>query len=165
MEVTLQGKPVTLKGNQVREGDRFPRFTVMKNDLTPVDSKAFCGIRVFLAVPSLDTGVCDMEVRSFNKKASELPNVSIYAVSMDLPFAQTRWCGAKGVYAVTTLSDYRDRSFGRATGTLIGELGLLTRAVFVVDPNGVVVYAEYLQEIGDHPDYDRIYARLTELIR
>ena len=102
---------------------------------------------------------------AFNEKAAQYPDVKLYAVSLDLPFAQARWCGANGVNAVTTLSDYRDRDFGRVTGTLIQELSLLTRAIFLVDDDNVVRYVEYVPEITDHPDYDTLEQKLNQVIR
>lgn len=165
MNITFQGNPLTLKGPALQTGSKFPDFTLTDNALNPVHSRELSGIRVFLTVPSLDTGVCDMEVKQFNQKAAELPGVSLYAVSLDLPFAQSRWCGAAGVQAVKTLSDYRDRSFGLATGTFIEELALLTRAVFVVDAGNQIVYAEYVPEVTDHPNYEAIYQKLAELTK
>lgn len=114
-------------------------------------------------MPSLDTGVCDQEVRWFNEKAAELPGVTIVAVSLDLPFAQARWCGGGGIEAVRTLSDYKERRFGKATGTYIEELALLARAVFVVDENDTVVYAEVVPEVSNHPNYEAVYQKLREL--
>ena len=157
MKITFMGNPLTLVGTQLKAGNMLPDFTVTKNDLSPLTLADTQGkTRIFLAVPSLDTPVCDMEIREFNKRAAELPNVIIYTISMDLPFAQARWCGAASVEAVVTASDYKDRAFAAATGTLIEELALLTRAAFVVDAAGKVVYVEYLEEITDQPDYDAI---------
>lgn len=163
MPITFQGKPLTLCGSRLKSGDLFPDFTLTGNDLREVRGKDLTGVRVFLTVPSLDTGVCDQEVRRFNETAAVHPGVSIYAVSLDLPFAQARWCGSAGVKAVQTLSDYKDHSFGKATGTRIEELGLLTRAVFVVDQAGKVVYAEYVPEVTSHPNYDAALHCLREL--
>lgn len=165
MQITFKGEKVTLKGTRLKKGDPFPSFTLVKNDLSVATEKDFSGVRVFLTIPSLDTGVCDLEIRNFNQKASELPDVSICAVSLDLPFAQARWCGAKGVYAVTTLSDYRDRSFGMATGTLIEGINLLTRAAFVVNESNVVQYAEYVPEVANHPDYEKVYRAVSSLLQ
>ncbi|MCL2573296.1 MAG: thiol peroxidase [Defluviitaleaceae bacterium] len=156
MKITFQGNPLTLEGSQTKQGDMMPDFTVSKNDLSPLTLADTGGVRIFLAVPSLDTAVCDMEIREFNQRAAELSNVTIYTISMDLPFAQARWCGAAGVSSVVTASDYKDRAFACATGTFIKELGLLTRAAFVVDASGKVVYAEYLEEITEQPNYDAI---------
>ena len=160
MVVTMQGNPVKLYGKMLKVGDKMPDFVVADNGLAEVKGSDLTGVRVFASVPSLDTGVCDMEIRRFNQKAGELPGVKIYAVSMDLPFAQARWCGAAGVSAVQTLSDYQQRSFGKATGTLIEGLELLARAVFVVDADNVIRYVEYVPEVTHHPDYDALYAAL-----
>ena len=156
MKVTFQGEPLTLVGTGLKVGDMFPDFTVSKNDLSTLMFADTSGVRIFLAVPSLDTPVCDLEVMTFNNRVSEIPNVSVYTISMDLPFAQSRWCGANHVEAVQTVSDYKDRSFAKGTGTYIEELGLLTRAAFVVDANGKVVHVEYLKEITEQPDFDTI---------
>lgn len=164
MSVTFQGNPVTLKGNTLREGDILPEFTLTDSTMNLVRGKELKGLRVFVVVPSLDTGVCDLEVKKFNEKASQIEDVRIICVSLDLPFAQARWCGAAGVNAVKTLSDYRDRSFGLGTGTLVEELMLLTRAVFIVDINDRVVYAEYVPEITSHPDYDKIFDKLKSCL-
>jgi len=158
MKITFQGNPLTLTGAQLKPGDTLKDFIVTKNDLSPLTLADTKGIRIFLTVPSLDTPVCDMEIREFNKRAAGLPNVTIYTISMDLPFAQARWCGAAGVNSVTTVSDYKDKTFAAATGTLIAELGLLTRAAFVVDSTGKVTYTEYLSEITDQPNFDAILA-------
>lgn len=154
MKVTFQGSPLTLEGTQLSVGDKFPDFTVTKNDLSKLTLKDTQGVRVILTVPSLDTGVCDTEVNTFNKRASEISGVSIYTISADLPFAQARWCGAAAVTSVVTASDYNERSFGASTGTFIKELALLTRAVFVLNAASEVVYVEYLEEITNEPNYD-----------
>ena len=157
MSVTMMGKPISLQGSRLKVGDSFPEFTLTDINLGKVTSQQLTGKRVFLTVPSLDTGVCDMEVRNFNKKAGEIKDVHIYAVSMDLPFAQSRWCGGAGVKNVTTLSDYQTHNFGKATGTLIKGLELLTRAVFVVDEKNIIKYVEYVAEVTNHPDYEAVY--------
>lgn len=153
MEITFKGKPVALTGKPLRVGDAMPDFALTDSSLATVRGAALTGVRVFLTVPSLDTDVCDAEVRRFNEEAAALPGVSVFAVSMDLPFAAARWCGAAGVNNVRVLSDYKDHSFGRATGTRLEELGLLTRAVFIVNQSGKIAYAEYVPEVADHPDY------------
>ena len=155
MTVTFQGNPLTLEGTQVKVGDTAPDFTVVNNDLNPLKLSDTKGKRVFLTVPSLDTPVCDTEVRRFNQEASKLGNVTIYTISMDLPFAQARWCGGANIDKVITASDYKDREFGKNYGVYINELGLLSRAVFVVDENNKVTYVEYLNEITDEPNYDK----------
>ena len=155
MKVTFQGNPLTLEGVQVKVGDNAPNFTVVNNDLNAVSLNDTKGKRIFLTVPSLDTPVCDTEVRRFNEEAAKLDNVTIYTVSMDLPFAQARWCGAAGIDNVVTVSDYKDREFSKNYGAYINELGLSTRAVFVVDENNKVTYVEYLNEITEEPNYDK----------
>ena len=135
MKVTFQGNPLTLEGTQLKVGDTAPNFTVVDNDLNPFKLSDTKGKRVFLTVPSLDTPVCDTEVRRFNQEAAKLGDVTIYTISMDLPFAQGRWCGGAEIDKVKTVSDYKDREFGKNYGVYINELGLLSRAVFVVDEN------------------------------
>ncbi|MCH1627593.1 thiol peroxidase [Fredinandcohnia quinoae] len=153
--ITFKGGAVTLLGNEVKVGEKAPEFTVLANDLSPVslaDSKG--SVRLISVVPSLDTGVCDAQTRRFNEEAANLDNVKILTVSVDLPFAQKRWCGANGIDNVQTLSDHRDLSFGEAYGVAIQELRLLARAIFVVDSNDVVTYVEYVSEATDHPNYE-----------
>jgi thiol peroxidase len=151
----MKGNPVTLVGDEVKVGDRAPDFTVAANDLSPVSFSSYRGkVCIIAAVPSLDTSVCDMETRKFNIEAGKLgPDISILTISMDLPFAQKRWCGAAGVDKLTTLSDYNDASFGKTYGVLVKEMRLLARAVFVVDRSGTVTYREIVKEIGTEPDY------------
>lgn len=156
MNIKFQGNPITLDGNIVKVGDIAPDFIVVDNGLNPVNSKDLKGKRVYVSVPSIDTDVCDMEVRKFNEEASNLADIKIYTISMDLPFAQARWCGNAGVENVKTLSDYKDREFGKNYGTYIKELGLLTRAVFVVDENNKVIYVEYCEEVTSEPNYEEV---------
>ncbi|SEM89688.1 thiol peroxidase [Lihuaxuella thermophila] len=153
--VTFKGNPVTLLGPEIKAGDQAPDFTVLANDLSTVtlnDSKGT--VRIISVVPSLDTGVCDLQTRRFNEEASKLEGVKVLTISVDLPFAQKRWCGAAGVDNLQTLSDHRELSFGTAYGVAIKELRLLTRAVFVIDKNDKVVYVEYVPEVTNHPDYE-----------
>ncbi|KGX89125.1 thiol peroxidase [Pontibacillus litoralis] len=153
--VTFKGNQVTLLGNEVKVGDKAPQFTVLANDLSEVSLRDYKGnVKLISVVPSIDTGVCDAQTRKFNEEADKLENVNVLTVSMDLPFAQARWCGANGVDKVDTLSDHRDASFGEAFGVLIQELRLLARAVFVVDSNDEIVYVEYVPEATNHPNYD-----------
>ncbi|WP_097027447.1 thiol peroxidase [Clostridium peptidivorans] len=156
MNIKFQNKPVTLKGAEVKVGDSAPDFTAIDNNLNPVSLKDTKGVRIVLTVPSIDTPTCDLETRTFNNKATSIPNVTIYTVSMDLPFAQSRWCAAHGVKNVITLSDYKDRLVGENYGTYVAELGLLTRAAFVIDSNNKVVYVEYVEEITEQPNYDKV---------
>jgi thioredoxin-dependent peroxiredoxin len=155
MSVTFKEKPVTLLGNQVKAGDQAPDFKVLANDLSEVtlaDSKG--SVRLIAAVPSVDTGVCDSEVRRFNEEASKLDHVKVLTISVDLPFAQKRWCAAAGIENVQTLSDHRDLSFGKAYGVAIEELRLLARSVFVIDSSDKVTYVEYVDEVTNHPNYE-----------
>lgn len=157
-QVTMRGNPVTLVGQPVQVGQEAPDFTVVDNDLGAVSLKDTAGVRLIASVPSLDTGVCDAETRRFNEEAASLGAAKVYVVSMDLPFAQKRWCGAAEVDAVQTLSDHRDASFGQNYGVLIEGLRLLARAVFVVDSNNKVTYVEYVPEVTDHPNYEAALA-------
>jgi thiol peroxidase len=161
----MGGKPVTLVGNPVKVGDKAPDFVAVDHELQPVGFDAFRGKVVVLAsVPSLDTEVCSIETRRFNQEAAGLGgDVVIVTVSMDLPFAQKRWCGAAGVDRVVTLSDHRDASFGMAYGVLIKEVRLLARAVFVVDREGVVGYVQLVPELGREPDYEAALAAVRAL--
>jgi thiol peroxidase len=160
--VTFKGNPLTLVGNEVKVGQEAPDFVVIDNDLTPVKFSSYLGkVCIISSVVSLDTPVCDTQTRKFNEEASRLgPDVAILTVSMDLPFAQKRWCGAAGVNRLQTLSDHRDASFGMAYGLLIKELRLLARAVFIVDGKGLIRYKELVKEVTNEPDYN---AGLSEL--
>lgn len=162
--ITMKGGPLTLVGNEVRIGDKAPDFEVLDNDLSPVRFSSFGGkLCIISSVPSLDTPVCDMETRRFNEEASKLgPDVVILTISMDLPFAQKRWCGAAGVTRVQTLSDHRDASFGTSYGVLIKELRLLARAVFLVDRAGTIQYIELVKEITDEPDYEAVLSAVSK---
>lgn len=153
--ITLHGNPLTLMGNEIRMGEVAPDTELLDNDLKAVKLSDYHGKIVILSVvPSLDTPTCDMQTRRFNSEAAKLSDdVAILTVSMDLPFAQKRWCGAAGVDQVTTLSDHRTAVFGQAFGLLIKELRLLARAVLVLDREGVIRYFQLVKEVGDEPDY------------
>jgi thiol peroxidase len=163
--ITMRGNPLTLTGNEVKVGQTAPDFTAVDNNLAPVKFSSFRGKTCILSsVPSLDTPVCDMETRKFNEEAGRLgPDVSVLTISMDLPFAQKRWCGAAGVTKVQTLSDYRDASFGMAYGVLIKELRLLARAVFLVDKGGKIQYLELVKEVSKEPDYESVLKALKKV--
>jgi thioredoxin-dependent peroxiredoxin len=163
--ITMKGNPLTLDGNEPQVGRPAPDFTAAANDLSPVSLATWRGKTLVLsAVPSLDTSVCDIETRRFNQEAANLgPNVQIVTVSMDLPFAQKRWCGAAGITRVATVSDYRDASFGLAYGVLIKELRLLARAIFVVDAGGVLRYAQLVKEVASEPDYAAVLDAVKKL--
>jgi len=155
-EVTLQGNPLTLVGPRLKAGDKAPDFVVLNTELAPVSLSSHPGkVCIIASVPSLDTPVCDIEVRQFNEEAANLgPEVIIMTISMDLPFAQKRWCGAAGVHKLITLSDHRDASFGAAYGVLIKELRLLARSVIIVDKEGTIRYFELVRELAQEPDYE-----------
>jgi len=163
--VTFQGQPLTLLGPELSAGDAAPDATLLGNDLSDVSLSGFRGkVCLISVVPSLDTGVCDAQTRRFNEAAAGLgENVVILTVSMDLPFAQARWCGAAGVDQVVTLSDHRTGAFGEAYGVLIKELRLLTRAIFVVDTEGVIRHVEIVGEVTNHPNYEAALAAVAEL--
>ena len=158
-KVMFKDTPLTLLGNEVKVGQAAPDFKVQKSgDLSDYALTSSAGkTRIIATVPSLDTPVCDLETKRFNEEASKLPNVEIVCVSMDLPFAQKRWCAASNVDKVITASDHRDGSFGKNYGVLIsgGPLDrVLARAVFVIGPDNKVKHAEYVGSIGDHPNYE-----------
>jgi thioredoxin-dependent peroxiredoxin len=161
--VMFKDKPVTLLGNEVKVGQAAPDFKIQKSsDMSDYTLASAAGkTRIIASVPSLDTPVCDLETKRFNEEASKLPNVEIVCVSMDLPFAQKRWCGAANIDKVITASDHRDASFGKNYGVLIsgGPLDrVLARAVFVVGPDNKLKHVEYVSSIGDHPNYDTALA-------
>lgn len=153
--VTFKGNPLTLVGPDLKVGDKAPNFSVLGGDLSAITLENSKGkTRLIVSVPSLDTPVCDTEVRRFNQEASRIPNVEVLVISMDLPFAQNRWCGAAGIANVKTASDHRDASFGRHYGVLVKELRLDARAIFVVDANDTVIYKEIVSEMTQEPDYE-----------
>jgi len=154
--IKFQGNPLTLAGSLPGIGEPAPDFEVLANDLSPVKlSEQQEKVLVICSVPSLDTPVCDTEVRKFNEQATSLgDDVAVLAISMDLPFAQNRWCGAAGVKNVQTLSDHNQAQFGNAYGVLIKDLRLLARAIFVVDKKGVIRYIEIVEELTNEPDYE-----------
>jgi thiol peroxidase len=158
LQVTMKGNPLTLSGPLPVIGAKAPDFAALRNDLSPASLVDFRGKVIILSsVPSLDTPVCDMETRRFNHEAGALgEKVTVLTISMDLPFAQARWCGAAGIDKVITLSDHRDASFGRAYGVMIKELRLLARCVFVVDREGILRYIQLVKEITEEPNYDEV---------
>jgi len=146
-------------GPELKPGDKAPDFKAVDDSLKALDlAGTGSGVRIFSVVPSLDTPVCDAQTRRFNEEAGKLPDVKIYTFSMDLPFAQKRWCGAFGIDHVKMVSDHRDASFGQAYGTLIKDLRILSRAIFVVDKSNTIRYVEYVKEVGEHPSYDAALA-------
>jgi thiol peroxidase len=164
--VIFGGKTLHLEGKQPAPGKTVPDFTLLANDLSQRTLKNYAGkILVLLSVPSLDTPVCDREVRRFNSEAAKLSDkVRIVAVSCDLPFAQARWCGGADISAVETLSDHRETSFGKNYGVLIKELRLLARAVFVVAGDGTLAYSQVVPEVAKEPDYNEVLAAIQKLV-
>ena len=163
---TMKGNPLTLVGPELSKGDPAPDVEVLDNDLNPVRLSSFKGkICVLSIVPSLDTPVCDMQTRRFNDEAGKLgDDVVILTISMDLPFAQKRWCGAAGVDKVSTFSDHREAAFGEAYGVLIKELRLLARAIFVVDKQGTIQYRQLVKEVSEEPNYEAVLEAIKRLV-
>ncbi|MFF2481572.1 thiol peroxidase [Paenibacillus sp. NPDC058071] len=163
---TFKGNPITLIGPELKAGDKAPDFTVSKSLVEEVSLKDFAGkIKLISVVPSIDTGVCDAQTRRFNEEAAALgDNVVVLTVSVDLPFAQSRWCGAAGVDKVVLLSDYKTRSFGEAYGVYIQELGLDMRSIFVIDADDQIRYVEYLGEMTEHPNYEQAVQAVKALV-
>jgi len=159
---TLQGNPMTLLGPELRAGDPAPDFSVVDSSLKEVTlAGTGASTRIFSVIPSLDTPVCDAQTKRFNEESARLPGVDIYSVSMDLPFAQTRFCNSFAVDHVKMLSDHKDGSFGKAYGTLIKDLRIHSRAIFVVGQDNRIKYAEYVQEVGNHQNYEAVLAAVT----
>ena len=157
--VTMRGNPLTLVGPEIKAGQKAPEFHASDKGLGPIGLDKFKGkVKIISVVPSIDTPVCDAQTRRFNEEAAKLGDVQVLTVSMDLPFAQARWCGAAGVDKITMVSDFKDHDFGNKYGVLIKELGLLARAVFVVDKNDNVTHAEYVKEVANHPNYEATLA-------
>ncbi len=155
--ITFQGKPLTLVGPELKVGDNAPDFIVLDNELKETGLKDFKGkIKLISTTPSLDTPVCDMQARRFNQEAAKLPDdVVVMNISMDLPFAISRFCATTGIDKIKTFSDHRDASFGNSYGILIKELRLLARSIFIIDKDDVIRYFEIVPEITNHPDYER----------
>lgn len=164
--VSMGGNPVTLLGNLAKEGDDAPDFVVQGNDMGNVKLSDYKGKTIIISVvPSLDTGVCDLQTKRFNKEASELgEDVAVLTISMDLPFAQARWCGAAGVKNVVTLSDHRTAEFGENYGVLVKGARLLARSVFLINKDGKIVYTQIVAVGSDEPDYETVLAKAKELL-
>lgn len=163
---TLKGKPITLIGPELKVGEQAPKFQLYKSLVDIVSLEAFAGkVKLISVIPSIDTGVCDAQTRRFNKEASKLGDkVAIITVSVDLPMAQARWCGATGVENVVMLSDYKDNHFGKAYGVLIKEFHLDMRSIFVVDADNTIRYVEYVSEMTEHPNYEQALASVQALL-
>jgi thiol peroxidase len=163
--VTFKGKPLTLVGTEIRVGQRAPEFKALDIDMQEVMLSQTRGkIRLLSVVHSLDTPLCDLQTQLFEKEAGKYPNIVIYTISMDLPFAQARYCGAREIKNLKTLSDHREASFGRAYGVLIKELRLLSRAIFIVDADDMLRYVEYVKEVTQPPDYERALKALKAVV-
>lgn len=164
--VTMGGNPITLLGKEIKVGDKAPDFIAIKTDDSTYTLKdAGDKLKIISVVPSLDTGVCELQTINFNERAAELGDVVILTISVDLPFAQKRFCGAHGIDKVITLSDHKDLSFGLNYGFVIEEKRLLTRGVVVLDKDNTVKYVEYVKEIKTHPDYDKVIEEVEKLIK
>ncbi|SDX18572.1 thiol peroxidase [Paenibacillus sp. CF384] len=163
---TLKGNPLTLIGPELKIGDQAPDFQLNKSLVEVVSLKDFAGkVKLVSVVPSIDTGVCDAQTRRFNEEAATLgDNVAVLTVSVDLPFAQARWCGAAGVDKVVLLSDYKNNNFGEAYGVLIKDLHLDMRAIFVIDSNDTIQYVEVLSEMTEHPNYENAINAVKALV-
>ncbi|MEN0644404.1 thiol peroxidase [Alkalicoccobacillus gibsonii] len=161
--ITFKDNPMTILGTEVEVGQKAPDFSVLANDLSEyrlADAKE--SVKLISVIPSIDTGVCDAQTRRFNEEAGSIDNVEVLTISVDLPFAQKRWCAASGLEHLQTLSDHKDLSFGKAYGLVMEELRLLARAVFVIDTNGTLVHVEYVSEATNHPDYEKAIAAAKE---
>lgn len=165
-DVTFLGEKQTVRGDVLQIGSKAPNFSLLAGDLSKVTLQDSAGkIRLISVVPSLDTGICDVQTRRFNEEAAALGDqVAIITVSVDLPTAQTRWCAAAGVDRVQVLSDHRDMNFGDAYGTHIAEMRQEQRAIFVVDKEDTVCYVEYVPEIAQHPDYEAALTAVRQLL-
>jgi thiol peroxidase len=163
--VTMGGNPVTLLGNEVKQGDKAPDFTVLTGEMQPYSLKdAGSKVKIISVVPSLDTGVCEMQTLRFNNEALELEDTIILTISVDLPFAQKRFCNAHSIQNVMTLSDHKDLSFGLNYGFVMEENRLLSRGVVVVDQDNIVRYVEYVKEVKEHPDYQKALEEAAKLV-
>ena len=163
--ITFKGSPLTLVGPELKVGQPLPDATLIANDLSPVELSSYKGKTIIIStVPSLDTGICDLQTKRFNVEAGNLGNdVVVLTISEDLPFAQTRWCGAADAKNVVTLSDYKERAFAQASGLYIKELALLTRSVIIVDKEGVVQYIQVVPEVATEPDYESVLKALKDI--
>ncbi|MBF0206752.1 MAG: thiol peroxidase [Oligoflexia bacterium] len=165
--LTVKGNPLTLIGKELKVGEHLPDIELLNNDLNPVRLSHFLGkICIISTVPSLDTPICDLQTKKFNETATRLGNnIIILTVSMDLPFAQKRWCGANNIEKVITLSDHREAALGKAFGILVKELRLLARAIFVIDKEGKISYVQLVKELSHEPDYDAVLKEVHKLIQ
>lgn len=155
--VKFGGNPVTLIGTEVKIGDKAPDFTALSPDLSPLSLSDTKGkVRVISVVPSIDTSVCDIQTRWFNEEAAKIDGLTVLSISVDLPFALKKYCAAKDIANIKTISDHKDLDFGLKYGFVIEELRLLSRGTVVIDKNDIVRHVEYVANIGDQPDYDKV---------
>lgn len=160
---TLRGNPFRLDGPELKAGEKAPDFEAVDSTLQKINlEKTGNGVRIFSVVPSLDTPVCDAQTKRFEEEAVKMSDVRIFTISMDLPFAQKRWCGNFGINNVQMISDHRSGSFGEHYGTLIPDLRIESRAIFVIDPENKLRHVEYVREVGDHPNYETALAAARE---
>ena len=157
-KTNFKGSPLAVLGNEIKAGSKAPAFKLTANDMSDITEATYAGKKiVLLSFPSLDTPVCSLETKKFNQEAAKFDDqIKVIAVSRDLPFAQKRWCGTEGVENILTTSDYKYRTFGESFGVLIQDWQLLSRAVFIINADGVVKYVEYVDEISSEPDYEKV---------
>ena len=154
----MKGNPLPLVGPELKVGDKAPEFELIGSNLKPVTLGEGGSVRIFSVVPSLDTPVCDAQTKRFSDEIAKMDGIEVITVSMDLPFAMSRWCGAFGVDKIKMLSDHKTASFGTNYGTLIEPLRIESRAIFVVDKNNVIQHVEYVSEVAEHPNYETALA-------
>ncbi len=165
IKITFAGNPMPLSGKAIKVGDKAPNFTTVGNDLNPVNFSDYSGkVRIISVFPSIDTGVCALQNKRFNKEAAEQKNIEIISVSADLPFAQKRFCGTEGIDSAITVSDHKDMDFGTKYGFIMEPLRLLARGVIVVDKDDTVKHVEYVSEVTTEPNYDEALKIAKELI-
>lgn len=166
MKITFGNNPVTLVGNEVKVGDKAPEFKAVKNDLSEYNLADDLGkVIIISVVPSIDTGVCSIQTQTFNKEASELEeSIKLITISLDLPFAQGRFCGAHGIENHDLVSDYKDREFGQKYGYLIDELKLLARGVVIIDKEGKIAYKEIVPEVTHEVNFEKALEEAKKLI-
>ncbi len=167
MQITFAGNPMTLKGKMIQVGDKAPNFTCVKQDLSPYDfyQETEGKIKVLSIAPSLDTSVCELQTMTFNQEARQFKHeVAVVQISVDLPFAQSRFCGVKAIENLEVVSDHKDLSFGEQYGFVIEELRLLTRGVVIIDANNEVKYVEYVSEVTEHPNYEAVIEAVKVLL-
>lgn len=163
--VTMDGNPMTLLGPEIKVGMKAPDFKVIDNNMEEFSLKSGSGkVRIFSVVPSIDTGVCSFQTRRFNEEAAEFPEVEIWTISVDLPFAQGRFCDAEGIDKVKLFSDHRTLSFGENYGFAMEEVRLLSRGIVILDKDDVVKYVEYVKEVTEHPDYEKALEEVKKLV-